>query len=187
MPTLQELTSKGQELDALLHVQPSERPDLSCGGVLHVVGVTKYPSNYVITASLSRNVKVCPHCGSKHLKMHGRFLIRLADVPYIDPALNYPYPVEYSINAQRYLCDDCRKGVAEQLPETLAPVVTTSRITNRLSCWLIYQLQTKTPYTTISRMVGYSTVWLRKWNSELKEIFGLGDKPSKPGRKARDA
>lgn len=181
MTSLQELTRCGADLDALTRVAPLERPDLDCGGVLQVGSITSKPGEYIINANLVRAAKVCPHCGSSALKMHGRFLMKLNDLPYVD-ANQVPSTVMYSITAQRYQCDACNRGVAEALPQSLGPAVTNSKITRRLSCWLLYMLQTTTPYEHTARMAGYSTVWLRKWYTEVSAIFGLGAKPSKPGR-----
>jgi transposase-like protein len=147
--------------------------------------VTRSGSTYTINANLHRGVTTCPHCGSSGLKMHGRFLIQLADLPYIDEH-DASHSVGYVITAQRYLCDSCGRGVAEPLPAALAPAVTTSRITRRLSCWLLYMLQTETPYDHIARTSGYSKVWVRKWYTEVRAIYGLGAKPSKPGRKPKE-
>lgn len=188
--SLPELTKQGMAFDALLGVEPSAREDLDFGGRMQVIAITRQSRAYVINASLNRALQHCPHCGSDKLRLHGRFLLRQADLPYVDPKTQFPYSVEYSISSQRYLCDSCGKGTTELMPDLAKPAVTTSRITYRLSCWLIYKLQTAESYPQIAATLGYSAVWLRKWNAELKPIFGLGLKPSKPGRKkslAKDA
>jgi hypothetical protein len=182
--TVQQLTREGEELIEQLHVPPIERRDLDFGQAIKIVSVELHPLSYSISAELPRMLTHCVHCGQDNLMRHGRYVVRLADLPYVDSD-NRVMPVQYAIKAQRYKCGHCGLGDVEPLPAALRPVVTNARITRRLSMWLLYAMQTQTPYDTIARMTGYSKVWARKWFMEVRAKLGLPPKPSKPGRKKK--
>ena len=182
--TVQQLTLEGAGLIEQLHVPPIERRDMDFGHAIKIVSVELLPLSYSISAELPRKLTHCVHCGHENLMRHGRYVVRLADLPYVD-ADNRVMPVQYAIKAQRYKCGQCGLGDVEPLPDELRPVVTNARITRRLSKWLLYSMQTQTPYDTIARMTGYSKVWARKWFMEVRGKLGLPPKPSKPGRKKK--
>lgn len=179
---LSNLVAEGERLNDLIRVDPMDRPDMNCNGALEIQGVMRYGHDYVVTAHLPRALKFCPHCGSVNITLHGRFFAKLADLPYID-ADGRVRPVTYSITVQRYQCNSCMRGTADVMPESVAAAVTTSRITRRLSCWLLFMLRTETSYEDLSRMTGYSKVWVRKWYTEVRDIYDLGAKPARPGRR----
>lgn len=183
--TVQKLTQEGADLTEQLYFPPVERIDQDFGGAIKVVSVEKQPLSYLIDAELPRKLTRCTSCGEEKLMRHGRYVVRLADLPFID-ADKRVMPVQYAIKAQRYKCGICEAGDVEPLPETLRPVVTNARITRRLSIWLLYAMQTQTPYDTIARMTGYSKVWARKWFTEVRGKLDLPPKPSKPGRKRKE-
>lgn len=167
-----------------LHIPPIDRVDLDFYHTIQIVSVELLPLSYSISAELPRQLTRCVHCGNETLMRHGRYVVRLADIPYIDPD-NRVMPVQYAVKAQRYKCSHCGLGDVEPLPPELRPVVTNARITRRLSKWLLYAMQTQTPYDTIARMTGYSKVWARKWFMEVRGKLDLPPKPSKPGRKKK--
>ena len=185
-PPYQRLLTEGEALQDMLSVEPKDRGKevLSFDGALNVLSVTMHQAKYIITADLPQKLACCTHCNSPDLKKYGRWVARLGDIPYIDPR-GFPSSVEYEITAQRYQCNECKRGVFEPIPANVAAAVTTSRITYRLSTWLIAVLRTETTYEKVHRMIGYSSVWVRKWYTEVKEIYGLGNKLSKPGRKPK--
>lgn len=182
VPPIEEVDTLGRELDAVISIEPYERVDLSCNGALEVEHVTYFHNKgYTIAASVPLALQQCPHCGSEHLKQHGRFFVHLQDLPYLTTTGD-ARPVSYSITVQRYQCGACNRGSADVIPESVAAAITSSRITRKLSCWLVYKLQTEMSYEVIARMIGLSRVWVRKWYAEVREIYGLGPKPAKPGR-----
>lgn len=178
------LTNEGESLIGQLGIPPIEREDLDFGQAIQIVSVELLPLSYSISAELPRRLTNCVHCGQDALMRHGRYVVRLADLPHID-ADNRVLPVQYAIKAQRYKCGACGLGDVEPLPAELRPVVTNARITRRLSNWLLYEMQTQTPYDTIARMTGYSKVWARKWFMEVRTKLKLPPKPSRPGRKKK--
>lgn len=168
----------------LLHVEPSQRSMSDFAGALEVVTVERHSFFYEIAADLAHGVTSCPHCGAGSLQLHGRYVVRLADQPYIDES-GRVMPVQYAISAQRYQCSVCRKGIVEPLPDSLKPVITKARITRRLSEWLMHEVQTETSYDTLARMTGYSKVWVRKWAQDIRAVTNLPRKPSRPGPKPK--
>lgn len=181
-PELSKLVAEGERLNELIRVSPMERPDMTFGGALEIQGVMRYDDKFTVNALLPRALKVCPHCSSANITLHGRFFAKLQDLPYVDED-GRVRPVEYSITVQRYQCNSCMRGTADVMPDAIAPAVTTSRITRRLSCWLLSMLRTETSYEDLSRMTGYSKVWVRKWYTEVRDIYDLGAKPARPGRR----
>ena len=181
---VQKLTSEGEGLVAQLRVSPIQRLDLDFGNAIQIVSVEMLPLSYSISAELPRKLTHCHECGQNTLMRHGRYVVRLADLPYVDSDRRV-MPVQYAIKAQRYKCGNCGMGDVEPLPTELCPVVGNARITRRLSLWLLYAMQTQTPYDTIARMTGYSKVWARKWFMEVRAKLNLPPKPSKPGRKKK--
>lgn len=185
VPPFSSVVKEGKRLTAQLAVAPGSRDDLAFSRSLEIVSLSKLPNEYVVTADLPRSLQECPHCGSKDLWQHGRYVSKLADLPYVD-AHGVAYPVTYAITIQRYNCRSCRRGFADPLPDALTAVATNAHITNRLSKWIIAVLQTTSTYEDVSRMTGYSRVWVRVWYSAVKKVYQLGDRPSNPGRKRKD-
>ena len=182
---VQALTAEGAELAALIRVAPAQRTDNDFGGSLKVTSIQRDETTYVIAAELPRKLDTCTHCGGTNLTRHGRYVVRLGDLPYEDPT-GLVMPVQIAIKSQRYKCNACGEGDVEPLPEPLTPVLTAAKITRRLSKWLLFKLQSKTPYETIARMTGYSTVWARKWYAEVRKQTSLPPKPAnKPGRRKK--
>lgn len=180
--TVAQLTQEGLALSEQLLIEPALRQDLDFDQAIKVVSVERQALQYSITAELPRLLEVCDHCGKSSLMRHGRYVIRLADLPH-QGSDGRVLPVQYAIKAQRYMCASCKRGNVEPLPEELRPVVSTARITRRLSKWLLAAMQTETTYETIARMTGYSKVWARKWFTEVRSELDLPAKPSKPGRR----
>lgn len=172
----------------LLAIEPAQRAMDDFKSVLEIVSIEKHPFFYEIAAVLVNALKKCPHCDAEEMQLHGRYVVRLADLPYVDPT-GRVMPVTYAISAQRYQCAVCGHGTVEPLPDVLKPIMTKARITKRLSIWLMQEIQTATPYETLARMVGYSKVWVRKWAQDIRGAAQLPRKPSRPGpkRKAQDA
>jgi hypothetical protein len=133
-PSLETLLKNGRKHEALLACEPSarSRTDLTFSGALEFISVERNAISYEISANLPLRLKACPHCASPKISLHGRYVIRLADLPYVDGA-GRSMPVQYAITAQRYQCLSCNRGVVEPLPEPLKPVITNARITERLS------------------------------------------------------
>lgn len=168
----------------LIYVEPSQRASLDFDGALDIVTVERHTFFYEISADLAHKVKKCPSCGAKNLSLHGRYVVRLADLPYVDES-GRVMPVQYAISSQRYQCPACGRGTVEPLPDLLQPIITKARITKRLSEWLMHEVQTDTSYDTLARMTGYSKVWVRKWFQEVRAVTNLPRKPSRPGPKRK--
>ncbi|WP_092942395.1 hypothetical protein [Paracidovorax wautersii] len=184
--TVEKLTEEGRKLIDLISTDPAGRPDMDFGKAIQVISITRGALKYDIAAELPRRLDCCQTCGSTSLMKHGRYVLRLADLPYQEPS-GFVMPVEYAISAQRYKCGHCGVGDVEPLPEALTPVLTSARITRRLSKWLLYIMQTQTPYEVIARMTGYSKVWARKWYAEARVAASLPGKPAnKPGRRKKN-
>lgn len=179
-----QIAKLGKVHAATIRIDPAERPDLNFGGAVKTIAVEKHPLYYEITADLPRRLQSCPNCGAPNISLHGRYVVRLADLPYVDAA-GRAMPVQYALNAQRYQCFACEKGVVEPLPEPLTPVLTAARITRRLSEWLLWTLQSEEPYETIARMTGYSKVWVRKWFTEVRKHLKLEREGARPGPKPK--
>jgi hypothetical protein len=177
--------SNVKEYKRIISIKPSKRSALDFSGVLDVVTIERHSFLYEISAELKHAAKECQHCGAADLSHHGRYIVRLQDLPYVDK-LQRVMPVQYVINSQRYHCGTCGRGMVEPLPDVLQPVITGARITRRLSEWLLAELQTETSYETLATMTGYSKVWVRTWFKDVRELTGLPRKPFRPGPKKRD-
>ena len=188
LPTLEGLKHTGQQHATLLACEPSSRPRdaLTFQGALEVISMQRHSTFYEIAANLPLSLKECPHCQFKKISLHGRYVIRLADLPFVDAA-GRSMPVQYAITAQRYQCMRCNRGVVESLHEPLKPVVTHARITKRLSEWLFYEVLSGKDYETLARMTGYSKIWVRKWYQDVRVQFNLPAKSSKPGPRKKVA
>lgn len=174
----------GPDHSVVIALEPSRRKNLDFDGALVIVTVERHPFTYEIAADLKNQLKICPHCLSNDLLLHGRYVVRIADLPYVNES-GRVMPVQYAISAQRYQCSKCNRGTVEQMPEQLKPVITRSRITKRLSQWLMHEVMTNTPYETLARMTGYSKIWVRKWFEETRQGTDLQRKPSRPGPKTQ--
>lgn len=183
--TVQKLTEEGRSLIDQIKIDPAMRTDMDFDKAVQIVSITREPLQYTIDAELPRKLAACTNCESNSLMRHGRYVVRLADLPYQDPT-GFVMPVQYAIKAQRYKCGNCGLGDVEPLPPQLTPFLTSARITRRLSIWLLFAMQTQTPYDAIARMTGYSKVWARKWYHEVRTKTSLPPKPqNKPGRRKK--
>ena len=182
IPAIEGLRQAGKSHADLLTSEPSSRSpsDLTFKNEIDVISMQRNATFYEIAANLPLRLKDCPHCGSSKVTLHGRYVIRLADIPYVDAA-GRSMPVQYAITSQRYRCIGCNHGVVEALPDTLKPVITQARITKRLSEWLFNELLSGQNYETLARMTGYSKIWVRKWFQDVRAQFDLPAKSSKPG------
>lgn len=183
---VEKMTAEGEALGAMIEIDPAQRDSLDFGGAINIVSIGKEALVYLIHAELPRKLEHCSRCGQATLSRHGRYVIRLADLPYRD-STGRVTPVQYAIKAQRYKCTTCQPGgEVEPLPYELLPALTTARITRRLSLWLMSMMQTNETYDTLSRMTGYSKVWHRKWFMEVRKLTALPPKPNnKPGRRKK--
>jgi len=186
LQTMEAIKNKGKSHETLLLCEPSlrSRDDLTFHGALEFISLNRTVNSYEIAANLPLAFKICPHCHSGKVSLHGRYVIRLADLPFVD-ATGRSMPIQYAITAQRYQCMECNRGTVEPLPDALKPVITHARITKRLSEWLFYAILSGKDYETLARMTGYSKVWVRKWYQDVRIRFNLPPKSSKPGPRVK--
>lgn len=102
---------------------PSLVPDPSC---LHLMGLEAEAKMITISVTTTATEAVCPLCQRPAVRVHSRYLRRVADLPWVG------WPVQFRLSARRFFCDNpaCPRLIfTERLPTVVVPY---SRKTIRL-------------------------------------------------------